>query len=77
MRVISTVLLALTIGATLADVMASEDPAAGAAYESPYRVRLPWPDAELIPDLLAGERGDPRFAASVAQTDWYGPRVGA
>ena len=76
MRVISTVLLALTIGATVADVMASEDSPASAAYESPYRVRLPWPDDELIPDLLDGQRGDPQFSATIAPAEWYGPRVG-
>ena len=77
MRFISSVLLALAIGAPLPDAMAGEDSAAGAAYASPYRVRLPWPDAELIADLLDGERGDPRLEASIAQSAWYGARVGA
>lgn len=76
MRFISSALLALAIGTALPDVMAGDDSAAGAAYESPYRVRLPWPDAELISDLLDGERGDPQFEAVIAPTAWYGPRIG-
>ena len=76
MRVISSFLLALAIGTTLADAMAGEDPAADAAYASPYQVRLPWPDAELIPDLLASERGDPQSSSIIAPAEWYGPRVG-
>lgn len=77
MRLIPSLLLALAIGAALPDVAAGEDSADGAAYESPYRVRLPWPDAELIPDLLDGERGDPRLEAVIAPSAWYGARVGA
>ena len=79
MRFISSLLLVLTIGAVLPDAVAvaGDDRADGAAYASPYRVRLPWPDDELIPDLFDGERGDPRLEASIAQSAWYGPRVGA
>lgn len=77
MRLVSSLLLALAIGVAHPGVAAGADSTDGSAYESPYRVRLPWPDAELIPDLLDGERGDPRFSAIIAPADWYGARVGA
>ena len=64
----ATVLLALTIGATVADVMASEDSPASAAYESPYRVRLPWPDDELVPDLLDGQQEHVAIAVGADRT---------
>ena len=76
MRFISSILLTLAIGVPLPDVMAGDGHSAGATYESPYRVRLPWSDDELIPDLLASERGDPQFSAIIAPADWYGPRIG-
>ena len=44
----------------------------GTQYQSPYSVRLPYPLPELIPDLLEGERGDPRFEAKIPQAEWYG-----
>ncbi len=40
-------------------------------YVSPYRVDLPYPVEELIPDLLQGERGDLRFEAKVPHGQWY------
>lgn len=41
-------------------------------YQSPYRVSLPYTPQELIPDLLDGERGDPRFESKVPYHKWYG-----
>ena len=77
MRFISSILLALAIGAALPDAWAGEERADGTAYASPYRLLLPWSNDELIPDLVDGERGDPQAEASIAPTAWYGPRVGA
>ena len=42
-----------------------------AEYRSPYAVRLPWSMDELIPDLIAGERGEPSLEGRVAAADWY------
>ncbi len=53
--------------------------AGDAPYRSPYGVRLPFAVKELIPDLLDGERGDPRLEAKIPHADWYRhekPRVG-
>lgn len=73
-----TSLLALALGAAFARASAGEDGGDGSApaYASPYRVALPWPDAQLIPDLLDGERGDPRREAGISPSAWYGPGVG-
>jgi len=40
-------------------------------YRSPYSVRLPFSREELIPDLLRGERGDPRLESKAPHSEWY------
>ena len=75
------VLAAALLLASPRAVGAAQEEAAtgGAPYRSPYGVNLPFPAKELIPDLLDGERGDPRFEAKVPHADWYRhekPRIG-
>ncbi len=43
------------------------------AYQSPYRVAFGSPTAELIPDILHGDRATPQNQSSVAFADWYTP----
>ncbi len=58
---------------TLAPSFASADEGqtAEAAYASPYSIRLPYSIEELIPDILSGERGDPRNESDLPENDWY------
>jgi hypothetical protein len=40
-------------------------------YQSPYDVKLPYSVQELIPDILSGERGDPKKESDVPFENWY------
>jgi len=42
-----------------------------APYRSPYRVELPFPTEELIPDLLKGERGAASHESEIPVGEWY------
>ena len=64
-----SVLLALAVPSSLAGEGHTD--ADDVFYRSPYAVALPWPDQELIPDLLEGERGYPGFEAKIPQYVWY------
>lgn len=48
----------------------SQDPA---AYQSPYKVELPFPVEELIPDLIKGERGAPTHESEIPFAEWNRP----
>lgn len=50
---------------------ADEGLTADTEYTSPYSIRLPFTRQELIPDLLSGERGDPRKESELSFSDWY------
>jgi hypothetical protein len=41
------------------------------AYASPYSIRLPYSIEELIPEILSGERGDPRNESELPESVWY------
>ena len=67
---LSVAALSLSSSMCLADTdLAGDD--GRAEYRSPYSVSLPWPVGELIPDLLEGERGDPRREAVLPHDLWY------
>ncbi len=52
-------------------VSADEGCVAEGTYASPYSIRLPYSIDELIPDILSGERGDPRNESDLPESDWY------
>lgn len=70
-----TVLLVLSCLSCISQGCRSAEPVNTAfersEYRSPYAVRLAWTLGELIPDLIAGERGDPSREGRVAAADWY------
>ena len=66
--------MALLIRAALCwSGVAAEDRAGRNAplYRSPYGVKFPWVVKDLIPDLVEGDRGDPRIEARIPENAWY------
>jgi hypothetical protein len=49
---------------------AAETDARAAAYRSPYSLAFSWPQDELIPDLLSGERGRPDQQSRLPLREW-------
>jgi len=45
--------------------------AASVPYKSPYGIQLPYPDEELIPDILHGERGKKHLESKIPHHLWY------
>ena len=75
--VIAALVVTVTVFCPGAGAQTDVAPPDAISYRSPYSVRLPWSDHELIPDLIEGERGDRRFEATIPESAWYNhSRVG-
>jgi cell wall-associated NlpC family hydrolase len=74
MRFIVPAVMLMLVTCTAPLCLAGDESADGGdnSYQSPYSVILPWSGQELIPDLLEGKRGNPRFEAKIPQSEWYG-----
>ena len=72
-RLIQVVVPLLIGAAVFGSALAGEDRADknGALYRSPYDVKLPRAVKDLIPDLVEGDRGDPRLEARMPENTWY------